>query len=114
MFPVVSNRTPRLLAVMMPVAACVMSPAACNRTVLLAPEPVVTAWFSVSAPDVTSVMFPALEATPVTVFVNMPEDATTPVCNVPVVASLNTIVPAAAVSCTAIVPVAAFVPTTFD
>ena len=39
-----------------PAAACVMSPAACNRTVLLSPEPVVTAWFNVNAPAVATVM----------------------------------------------------------
>ena len=99
---------------MIPVAACVMSPAACATgwKVPLAPEPVVTAWFSVRTPPVANVMSPAFEATPVTVFVNTVDDVTTPVCSVPDVESLNTTEPVANVSFTEIVPEDAFVPMT--
>src|SRR5579859_4489572 len=103
MLPVESN-TPRVRAVTIPAAVCVMSPAACNRTVLLAPEPVLTASVSASLPAVASVMSPVFDTTPVTALVQPSGSAATlPTVSGVTIASRNVIVcvPVLAVSCAA-------------
>ena len=86
---------------MIPAVACVMFPVACNSTVPLDPEPVLTAWFNVRAPAVDSVMSPVFDTTPVTAPTQPSASAaTSPIVSGVTAESSTTIMPEA-VSCAA-------------